>query len=153
LLFFHARDRGVRPPARVARDSLGRRPLLDDTARVKILAGSPHPLGATWSERGTNFALYSEHATAVELCLVDDDGREARVPFRGRPAFVWHAFVPGVRPGQRYGYRVHGPYEPRRGLRFNPLVRLLDPYARAVDGVEDWRKGMFAFDPAGPDVD
>ena len=93
-----------------------------------------------------NFALYSENATGVELCLVDKGGEETRLPMRERTGFTWHCYVPSLRPGQRYGYRVHGPYDPARGLRFNPNVLLLDPYARALDRVEAWEEGLFAFE-------
>jgi len=119
----------------------------------KIVPGNPYPLGAIWDGGGVNFALYSEGATAVELCLVDDDGGEARVPLRERTAFVWHGYVRGVGPGQKYGYRVHGPYEPSRGLRFNPRCRLLDPYARALTGREDWGRGLFAYELGHGDGD
>ncbi len=81
-----------------------------------------------------NFALYSENATGVELCLFDESGNETRLSLTNKTAFVWHGYVAGAGPGQRYGYRVHGPYEPERGLRFNPEVVLLDPYARALRG-------------------
>jgi isoamylase len=87
---------------------------------MNVLPGSPHPLGATLNERGVNFALYSENATKVELCLFDEREREMRIPLRQRTAFVWHGYVPGIKIGQRYGYRVHGPYRPAEGLRFNP---------------------------------
>jgi glycogen operon protein len=120
---------------------------------VKILPGSAHPLGATWDGEGVNFALYSENATGVELCLFDAEGNETRVPVTHHTAFVWHAYLPGVRPGQRYGYRVHGPYEPARGLRFNPNVVLLDPYARALDRTERWDDGCFAYETGNPDED
>jgi isoamylase len=96
--------------------------------------GSWSPLGATPDESGTNVALWSFAATGVDLCLFDDDGREERLPLTERTHHVWHGYVPGVGPGQRYGFRVHGPYDPARGLRFNPHKLLLDPYARAVDG-------------------
>jgi len=96
--------------------------------------GSPEPLGATLDGRGTNFALYSEGATGVELCLFDADGVESRVRLRNRTEFVWHAYVEGVGPGHLYGYRVDGPWEPDKGLRYNPANVLLDPYARAVTG-------------------
>ncbi len=109
------------------------------------LPGLPFPLGATLDADGANFALYSEHAEAVELCLFSDDGEETRIPVRERTAFVWHLYVPGVTAGMRYGYRVHGPYAPERGLRFNPNVVLLDPYAKAVDRLEDWQQGCFAY--------
>jgi isoamylase len=112
---------------------------------MKTLPGSPHPLGATWDGQGVNFALYSAHAEAVELCLFDAEGAETRVAVSQRTAFVWHVYVPGLVVGQRYGYRVHGPYDPAAGHRFNPNVVLLDPYARALDGVEQWDKGCFAY--------
>jgi isoamylase len=114
--------------------------------------GTPHPLGATWDGDGTNFALYSETATEVELCLFDEHGEERRMPIQHRSAYVWHAYLPGVGPGQRYGYRVHGPYEPERGLRFNPNIVLCDPYAKALDGPVRWDRGCFSYrlgDPRG----
>ncbi len=120
---------------------------------MKLLPGSPYPLGATWDGEGVNFALYSESAEAVELCLFDEAGAETRVPVAQQTAFVWHAYLPGVRPGQRYGYRVYGPYEPASGLRFNPQVVLLDPYARALDGTERWGDGCFAYEVGGADGD
>ena len=103
---------------------------------MKILPGVPYPLGATWNGKGVNFAIYSENATRVELCLLDEAGKETRVPLRHTTALVWHSYVDGLKPGQRYGYRVSGPYEPERGLRFNADNLLLDPYAKAVEGVE-----------------
>jgi isoamylase len=118
-----------------------------------VLPGSPHPLGAKWDENGTNFALFSANAEAVELCLFSEEGAETRIPLRERSAFVFHAYVPGVPVGQRYGYRVYGPYDPKRGHRFNPNVVLLDPYARALDGVEDWSRGCFAYEFGGEDAD
>ncbi|UJR79997.1 Glycogen debranching protein GlgX [Sandaracinus amylolyticus] len=122
-------------------------------AQRRVRPGSPYPLGATFDGRGTNFALYSENAEAVELCLVDPEGRETRVPLRYQTAFVWHAYVEGVNPCQRYGFRVHGPYDPKRGLRFNPKVRVLDPYARAIDGLERRDAGLFAFELLHKDRD
>ncbi len=115
--------------------------------------GSPEPLGATWDGRGTNFALYSEGATGVELCLFDADGVESRVRLRNRTDFVWHAYVEGVGPGHLYGYRVDGPWEPDKGLRYNPANVLLDPYARALSGVEDFSKGASSYDVFHPDKD
>ncbi len=107
-------------------------------ARGDILPGRPFPLGTTWDGLGTNFSLWSEHAEGVELCLFDDDGTERRVDVCDQTAFQWHVYLPGVGPGQRYGYRVHGPYDPARGLRFNPAKLLIDPYAKAIDGNVDW---------------
>jgi glycogen operon protein len=117
------------------------------------MPGSPEPLGAAWDGRGTNFALYSEGATAVTLCLFDADGDETRVPLRHRTEFVWHAYVEGVGPGDHYGYRVDGPWEPEKGLRFNPANVLLDPYARSVGGRENLEKGAFSYDVFHEDQD
>lgn len=114
--------------------------------------GRSYPLGATWDGKGTNFALYSENATGIELCLFDEQGQETRVPLREQTAFVWHGYLPGVKPGQRYGYRVHGEHAPERGLRFNPNVVLLDPYAKALDGTEQFDRGVFGYVPGGEDT-
>ena len=103
-----------------------------------VWPGKPFPLGATWDGGGTNFAIFSEHAEGVELCLFDDDGTETRVPMTARQALNWHCYLPGIGPGQRYGYRVRGPYAPSEGHRFNPAKLLIDPYAKSVDGVVDW---------------
>ena len=114
--------------------------------------GSPAPLGATWDGEGTNFALYSEGATGVELCLVDRDRQEVRIPIRQRTEYVWHVYVEGVGPGQLYAYRVDGPWDPQQGLRFNKQTRLLDPWAKAVSGVEIWDDGAFSYDLAQGDL-
>jgi isoamylase len=119
----------------------------------RTLPGAPYPLGASLDADGVNFALYSENATAVELCLFDAQDQETRIQVHNRTAFVWHVFVPEVRAGARYGYRVHGPYDPERGARFNPRVVLLDPYAKATDGIERWERGCFAYRAGGPDAD
>ncbi|MBO3743655.1 glycogen debranching protein GlgX [Actinoplanes flavus] len=113
---------------------------------MHIWPGNPYPLGATYDGGGTNFALFSEAATRVELCLFDDDGRETRVDLPEREALVWHGYLPRVVPGQRYGYRVHGPYDPSRGLRCNPGKLLLDPYAKAIDGDYRWDRALFSYD-------
>jgi glycogen operon protein len=118
---------------------------------MNLLPGSPHPLGATADGAGVNFAIYSENATKIELCLFEEDGRETTIEMPGHTAHVWHAYAPDVPIGQRYGFRVHGPYEPDRGFRFNPKVVVLDPYARAVDGVERWDAGCFAYVPGEDD--
>jgi isoamylase len=107
--------------------------------------GTAYPLGATYDGSGTNFALFSEVADRVELCLFDDDGVETRIPLTERDAFVWHAYLPGLGPGQRYGYRVHGPYEPEQGHRCNPSKLLLDPYSKAVEGEVDWDEACFSY--------
>jgi isoamylase len=113
--------------------------------------GSPFPLGATLRDDGTNFALFSEAAESVELCLFDDAGAETRVPLREVDAFVWHAFLPGVGAGQRYGYRVHGPYDPAAGLRCDPSKLLLDPYAKATSGDITWDASLFSYDLNEPE--
>ncbi|SNY69404.1 glycogen operon protein [Paractinoplanes atraurantiacus] len=118
---------------------------------MKIWPGNPYPLGATYDGGGTNFAVFSEVAERVELCLFSDDGQETRVDLPEREAFVWHGYLPRVVPGQRYGYRVHGPYEPGSGLRCNPGKLLLDPYAKAIEGDVKWDEALFSYrfgDPA-----
>jgi isoamylase len=109
--------------------------------------GSPVPLGATWDGSGTNFALFSAHATKVELCLFDDRGRRelARVPLPEYTHEVWHGYLPEVGPDQLYGYRVHGPYEPHHGHRFNPNKLLLDPYALELHGEIRWHDAVFGY--------
>jgi len=123
---------------------------------IRIRPGRPYPLGATWDGAGVNFALFSEHATAVELCLFDpaDTGREIhRIPIRERTDQVWHAFLPEARPGLLYGYRVHGPYDPPAGHRFNPAKVLLDPYARALAGAVAWSETLFGYRIGDPKTD
>ena len=103
-----------------------------------VWPGHPFPLGATWDGGGTNFSLFTEHAEGVELCLFDDEDNETRIPLTQRTALNWHCYLPEVGPGQRYGFRVAGPYAPEHGHRFNPAKLLLDPYAKSIDGVVDW---------------
>jgi isoamylase len=112
---------------------------------MKVWPGSPYPLGATYDGGGTNFAIFSEVAERVELCLFDASGAETRIDLPEREALVWHGYLPRVLPGQRYGYRVHGRYEPAEGLRCNPNKLLLDPYAKAIDGRIQWNEAMFAY--------
>jgi isoamylase len=107
--------------------------------------GAPYPLGATYDGSGTNFALFSEVAERVDLCLFDEKGKETRVRLPERDAFVWHGYLPNVGPGQRYGFRVHGPYDPAKGLRCNPKKLLLDPYAKAIEGGIDWNESLFGY--------
>src|SRR5262245_4164294 len=103
---------------------------------------------------GTNFSLYSESASEVELCLLDRDGGELeRHRLREVDAHVWHGYLPGIGPGQHYGYRVDGPYEPACGLRFNRNKLLLDPYARAVAGTVDWQRPVFGYQRGHPQAD
>jgi isoamylase len=116
-----------------------------------VWPGNPYPLGATFDGGGTNFALFSEIAERVELCLFDDEGRETRVDLPEREALVWHGYLPRVVPGQRYGYRVHGPYDPSRGLRCNPSKLLLDPYAKAIDGDYRWDQALFSYNFGDPE--
>ena len=106
---------------------------------MDVWPGHPFPLGSEWDGSGTNFALFSEHAERVELCLFDAEGRETRVALTEREAFNWHGYIPGIGPGQRYGYRVYGDYDPATGYRFNPHKLLIDPYAKAIEGPVDWR--------------
>ncbi len=115
--------------------------------RSKLGEGSPHPLGATWTGLGVNFALFSANATKVELCLFDEFGAKEleRVELPEYTDEVWHGFVPEARPGTIYGYRVHGPYEPENGLRFNPNKLVIDPYAKALSGQIDWRPELFGY--------
>ncbi|WP_251150864.1 glycogen debranching protein GlgX [Cellulosimicrobium sp. Marseille-Q4280] len=107
--------------------------------------GHPYPLGATYDGSGTNFALFSEVAERVELCLLHDDGTEQRVEVEEVDAHVWHVYLPGVDPGTRYGYRVHGPYDPANGHRCNPSKLLLDPYAKAIEGQIDGDESLFSY--------
>ena len=120
---------------------------------MEIWPGVPYPLGATYDGEGTNFALFSEVADRVELCLFDDTGVETRIPLTEVEAFVWHGYLPRIQPGQRYGYRLHGPFDPSRGLRCNPAKLLLDPYAKAVERQPDWDEALYAYrfdDPSQP---
>ncbi|WP_404816637.1 glycogen debranching protein GlgX [Streptomyces thermolineatus] len=112
---------------------------------MQIWPGKAYPLGATYDGAGTNFAVFSEVAERIELCLVNDDGSETVVELREADAFVRHAYLPGVMPGQRYGFRVHGPYDPARGLRCNPAKLLLDPYAKAMSGRIDWDEAVYGY--------
>src|ERR1700744_319762 len=113
--------------------------------------GNPSPLGATYDGAGTNFALFSEVAEQVELCLFDDDGKETRIGLTEMDGFVHHCYLPNIVPGQQYGYRVHGPNDPSQGLRCNPNKLLLDPYAKAVSGEVDWDESLFGYKFGEPD--
>jgi isoamylase len=115
---------------------------------MRVWRGRPYPLGATWDGEGVNFSLFSEHATAVELCLFDsaDAPREsARIPMQEQTDRAWHCYLPGVRPGQLYGYRVHGPYHPEDGHRFNPNKVVLDPYAKLIRRDIRWSDAMYGY--------
>jgi glycogen operon protein len=123
---------------------------------IETWPGRPYPLGATYDGTGTNFSLFSEAAERVDLCLFDGDGNEQRVPMLEVDAFCWHVYLPRIGIGQRYGFRVHGPWEPDNGHRCNPNKLLLDPYAKAVEGVVDWDPSCFPYnfgDPASRNDD
>ncbi|MDQ1123406.1 glycogen debranching protein GlgX [Microbacterium trichothecenolyticum] len=117
----------------------------------QVWPGSSYPLGATYDGNGTNFALFSEGAEKVELCLFDENGEETCYELIDVDAFVWHAYLPNILPGQRYGYRVHGEYDPANGKRFNPSKLLLDPYAKAVEGQVEWGQAVFSYEFGDPD--
>jgi glycogen operon protein len=119
---------------------------------MQVWPGARYPLGATYDGTGTNFAISSRVAESVELCLFDADGTERRVELYEVDAFTWHGYLPGIEPGQRYGYRVHGPYEPTRGHRCNPNKLLLDPYAKAVDGAVRWDAALYGYELDQPDT-
>src|ERR1700722_2966263 len=115
--------------------------------RRTLLPGKPYPLGATPTPTGTNFSLFSENATSVSVCLFDDAGKQVDcIALRERTAFVWHGLIRDVKPGQRYGYRVEGPWEPEKGLRFNAAKLLVDPYAKSIAGEVDWKAPIFPYD-------
>ena len=122
---------------------------------VKILPGAPYPQGATWDGTGVNFAIYSENATKVEVCLFSELGTPATetIELRECTGYVWHGYIPGLTIGQLYGYRVHGPYEPEKGLRFNPSKLLIDPYAKAIAGTVDWNYPIFSYKMGDPGED
>src|SRR5687768_3195996 len=118
----------------------------------RVKEGLPYPLGATWDGLGVNFALFSAHATKVELCLFDLDGRREleRIEMPEYTDEVWHCYLPDARPGTVYGYRVHGPYEPLHGHRFNPNKLLLDPYAKTLVGGVRWSDAHFGYRVGSP---
>ncbi|CAM2827303.1 glycogen debranching protein GlgX [Actinomyces slackii] len=114
--------------------------------------GQPYPLGATYDGAGTNFSLFSAVATSVELCLFDDKGAETRIPLTEVDADVWHAYLPGISPGQKYGYRVHGPYDPASGHRCDPSKLLLDPYAKAMSGQVSPSQALYSYQFLNPEA-
>jgi isoamylase len=116
-----------------------------------VWPGQPYPLGASYDGSGTNFALFSEVAERVELCLFEADGAETRVDLPEVTAFCWHGYLPEVGPGQRYGFRVHGPWAPAEGHRCNPNKLLLDPYAKAIDSTVQWAEAVFPYHFADPE--
>ncbi len=118
---------------------------------MQVWPGTAYPLGATYDGAGVNVAIFSEVATKIELCLIDDDLREERITLPERDGFVWHGYLPGIQPGQRYGFRVHGPYEPASGHRCNPAKLLLDPYAKAIDGQITSDPSLYSYHFEDPD--
>ena len=120
-------------------------------ADTAVWPGNSYPLGASYDGAGTNFAVFSEIAEQVELCLFSDHGAETRVALREVDGFIWHCYLPGVGPGQRYGYRVHGPYDPAGGRRCNPAKLLLDPYAKAIEGSVRWDPAVYSYRLGDPD--
>ena len=118
---------------------------------IEVWPGKAYPLGATYDGSGTNFAVFSEVAEQVELCLFDAEGAEQRITLPEVDGFVWHAFLPNIESGQRYGYRIHGPFDPANGNRCNPNKLLLDPYSKAIDGIFDWNQSLFGYNFGEPD--
>lgn len=121
--------------------------------KITAWPGKPYPLGAIYDGRGVNFSLFSENATSVEICLFNAAGEETRVKIVECTHNSWHIYLPGIKPGQQYGYRVHGPYDPANGHRFNPNKLLIDPYARAIDGIIKWNDALFGYEINNPDTD
>ncbi|MFP4195037.1 MAG: glycogen debranching enzyme, partial [Desulfobacterales bacterium] len=120
---------------------------------MKIWPGTPFPLGAVYDGAGTNFSIFSEIADRVELCLFDENGEETRLDLPEVTGFCWHGYLPAIEPGQQYGYRVHGPWEPESGHRCNPAKLLLDPYAKALSGSIEWNEAVFPYPfDKGPDI-
>ena len=119
---------------------------------MKTMPGSPHPLGATWDGQGVNFALFSANAGRIQLCLFEATGHRelARLDLPECSDGIWHGYLPAATPGQVYGYRVHGPYDPRHGHRFNPHKLLLDPYARGMVGNLRWSDALFGYRTGSP---
>jgi glycogen operon protein len=119
---------------------------------VEVWPGQPFPLGATWDGGGTNFSIFTENGEGAELCLYDDEGNETRIEITECTALNYHCYLPGVGPGQRYGFRVRGPYAPEQGHRFNPEKLLIDPYAKSIEGQVDWEQGsVMPYVPTGED--
>ncbi len=120
-----------------------------------VLPGRPYPHGATWDGAGTNFAIYSEGAERVECCLFNDlaSPEAEKIELKERTNYVWHCYLPGIQPGQLYGYRIHGPYDPAQGHRFNPAKLLVDPYAKAIAGKVEWSAPVFPYQLGHPDED
>src|SRR5579872_6854323 len=125
---------------------------LPSSRAVRVWPGNPYPLGATYDGAGTNFSVFSEIAERVELCLFDDEGTQNCVDLPEVDGFIWHGYLPDAGPGQRYGFRVHGPWDPSNGQRCNPSKLLLDPYGKAVDGELRWNPAVFPYQLGGEDT-
>ena len=124
--------------------------------KIEKYPGSPFPLGATWDGNGVNFALWADNPSGVELCLFENEQSKTeshRIKVTERTHHMWHVYIPGCRPGQLYGYRVDGPYEPENGHRYNANKLLIDPYAKAVAGTIDWSDALFGYELGHPDED
>ena len=119
---------------------------------MEVWPGNAYPLGATFDGTGTNFSLFSERAEKVVLCLLSDDSTETAIEMEEVDGHVWHCYLPEVQPGQQYGYRVHGPYDPAQGLRFDPNKLLMDPYAKSIHGQIDWDPALFSYQFDDPDA-
>src|SRR6266516_3308095 len=123
---------------------------------MRVWPGNPYPQGAIWDGEGVNFSIFSEHGESVELCLFnapDDEEESQRIELTDRTDLIWHCYLPDARPGQLYGYRVHGPYQPREGHRYNPNKLLLDPYAKAISGAIRWDDSLYGYTIGDPDED
>jgi glycogen operon protein len=123
---------------------------------IKVYPGKPYPLGATWDGKGVNFTLYADNATGVDLCLFNttkDETESVKIRIKERTHQIWHCYVPDIEPGQLYGFRVYGPYEPENGHRFNPHKLLIDPYAKAIAGTLQWHNALFAYQVGHEDED
>src|SRR3954454_7582644 len=129
--------------------------LAGPAVRSSVREGQPFQLAATWDGIGVNFALFSANATKVELCIFDIDGTTEveRITLHEYTNEVWHGYLPDARPGTVYGYRVHGPYDPQNGHRFNPNKLLIDPYAKAIAGTVQWHDALFGYEVGHPDED
>lgn len=123
---------------------------------INVYPGYPYPLGSTWDGKGVNFAIFADHATAVELCLFNDEDDQTEVinlSLTERTHHIWHGYLPGIRPGQLYGYRINGPFKPEEGHRFNLNKLLIDPYAKAISGVINWHDALFGYEMGSPEAD
>ncbi|RZK77650.1 MAG: glycogen debranching enzyme GlgX, partial [Pedobacter sp.] len=121
---------------------------------LELYPGSPYPLGPTWDGKGVNFSIYAGHATAVQLCLFEEGCGDNYVTVNlfERSSQIWHIYIPGIMPGQCYGYRVYGPFDPDNGHRFNPNKLLIDPYAKAISGAVDWHESLYGYEMGGDDL-